>query len=415
MKKQDKNPNGEGKKKCITEGCERHCIGNDMCYACKLYAQGIIINNKPLTREEYIRRVKIVHGPNKYGYDRAQYTISKNPIKIFCYNCNEYFDQIAGAHMIGNGHKECRLGAIWKQAQWIETAKALHIELYGVEYDYSKTVYVNSVTIVKIICPQHGEFEQIANSHMQERGCNDCGRIRTAESCRKDTAYFIERATAVHFDDYDYSEVEYKNSGENVKITCNSCKRAFFQTPDNHYAGKGCSYCVKSHLEKSIVRHLFSENYTAEGSLPFATALNSNQYTDNRVFIQEQSFDSCRGERPLPFDFYIPHLRLLIEADGEQHFTANANWETDTTGLYKRIRHDNIKDQWCIDNGYWLLRIAYADKPNVMEIYTTAVWYIEEDADNIKPHVIATKFYQGLNLQHGDEVRNIDGYEFLEW
>jgi hypothetical protein len=413
MEKRSKNPSGQGKKECNVEGCKRKPVGMDTCYICVLLAHGIVVDNRRITAAEYIRRVKIIHGPDKYGYDRMVYTNSKKQINIYCYKCKYYFPQVANAHMMGNGHSKCGKGAILSQEEWIVKATERH----NGKYDYSKVVYIDSYTDVIIICPIHGEFEQTANSHMMIKECNDCGRIRTTESARKDTDHFLKRAREAHPNParYDYSLVEYIGCDTPVKINCNKCKKIFNQTPDAHYAGKGCSKCVKSQLENKIEDHFLSEDYIDGDSLPFATALNSNQYTDNRVFIQEQSFDSCRGERPLPFDFYIPHLRLLIEADGEQHFTANANWETDTTGLYKRIRHDNIKDQWCIDNGYWLLRIAYADKPNVMEIYTSAVWYIEEDADNIKPHVIATKFYQGLNLQHGDEVRNINGYEFLEW
>ena len=38
-------------------------------------------------------------------------------------------------------------------------------EVHGDRYDYSKVEYKNSHTKVCIICPEHGEFWQIPNSH----------------------------------------------------------------------------------------------------------------------------------------------------------------------------------------------------------------------------------------------------------
>lgn len=43
------------------------------------------------------------------------------------------------------------------------------------KYDYSKVKFVNSQTKVCIICPEHGEFWQQANNHLQGNGCPKCG------------------------------------------------------------------------------------------------------------------------------------------------------------------------------------------------------------------------------------------------
>ena len=44
-------------------------------------------------------------------------------------------------------------------------------EVHGDRYDYSKVEYKNSHTKVCIICPEHGEFWQIPNSHLRGRRC----------------------------------------------------------------------------------------------------------------------------------------------------------------------------------------------------------------------------------------------------
>lgn len=42
------------------------------------------------------------------------------------------------------------------------------------KYDYSKTVYQDMHSKVLIICPQHGEFYQRAQSHLSGSGCPMC-------------------------------------------------------------------------------------------------------------------------------------------------------------------------------------------------------------------------------------------------
>lgn len=60
-------------------------------------------------------------------------------------------------------------------------------------------------------------------------------RIRTQ-------ADFIERATEIHGNKYDYSRVVYVKSSEKVKIVC-PIHGEFEQTPNKHLAGQGCSQC----------------------------------------------------------------------------------------------------------------------------------------------------------------------------
>ncbi|MFA7157603.1 MAG: hypothetical protein WC123_07975 [Bacilli bacterium] len=36
------------------------------------------------------------------------------------------------------------------------------------QYDYSKTKYINNRSHVTIICKKHGEFNQVANTHLMK-------------------------------------------------------------------------------------------------------------------------------------------------------------------------------------------------------------------------------------------------------
>lgn len=51
-------------------------------------------------------------------------------------------------------------------------------KVHGDKYDYSKVKYVNLLTKVEIICPEHGSFWQVPKNHLAGRGCphKDCVR-----------------------------------------------------------------------------------------------------------------------------------------------------------------------------------------------------------------------------------------------
>lgn len=64
-------------------------------------------------------------------------------------------------------------------------------EVHGGKYDYSKTVYVNQKTKVCIICPIHGEFWQLPDSHMRGIGCKACGYISVSCQNKMNVVDFI--------------------------------------------------------------------------------------------------------------------------------------------------------------------------------------------------------------------------------
>ena len=116
-----------------------------------------------------------------------------------------------------------------------------YTSLHDHKYDYSKAVYKNSKTLMVIICPIHGEFQQSHNKHYSTRqGCPECGgkQISTKEK-------FITKAVRIHGDKYDYSKVDYVNQYTGVTIICRE-HGEFKQMPTNHLAGKGCNLCARA-------------------------------------------------------------------------------------------------------------------------------------------------------------------------
>lgn len=115
-------------------------------------------------------------------------------------------------------------------------------EVHGDKYDYSKVNYKNATTKVCIICPKHGEFEQMPSMHLYGNGCPKCGVASRSSYSRSNTENFIKKAKDVHGDKYDYSKVEYKNNYTKVCIIC-STHGEFYQKPNSHLNGRGCPKC----------------------------------------------------------------------------------------------------------------------------------------------------------------------------
>ena len=116
---------------------------------------------------------------------------------------------------------------------FIEKANTLHDN----KYDYSKFNYINAKTKSIIICPNHGEFEQSPNKHLQG-GCMKCG------GCGKSNIIeFIEKAKDKHNDKYDYIKFKYINAKTKSIIIC-PIHGDFEQSPNAHLRGD-CEECAK--------------------------------------------------------------------------------------------------------------------------------------------------------------------------
>jgi hypothetical protein len=63
--------------------------------------------------------------------------------------------------------------------EFIQKAKQIH----GDKYDYSQSIYVSIKNKINIICPDHGLFNQLAESHLKGKGCSSCGIKKQKDTC----------------------------------------------------------------------------------------------------------------------------------------------------------------------------------------------------------------------------------------
>lgn len=196
---------------------------------------------KQLTTQDFISRAKAIHG-DVYDYSISKYVGASAKIKIGC-PVHGVFEQKASHHTNGTGCSKCgfiisatknKLGVI----KFIEKAKSIHND----KYIYSSVEYKNAHTKIILICPEHGVFEQIPNSHLRGRGCPKCGDINTSLKKRMDCSEFIDRANNVHDSKYDYSYSNYVTAHVKVKIICPD-HGEFEISPANHLSGQRCPKC----------------------------------------------------------------------------------------------------------------------------------------------------------------------------
>lgn len=121
---------------------------------------------------------------------------------------------------------------------WIQRAVAIHKD----KYDYSKVNYTTCSEKVVIICPTHGEFWQIPSNHLSDRGCPQCGRLRTDSARCKSVDSFIKECNIIHNNKYDYALVSYKVRKDKIKIIC-PIHGEFLQIASDHLKGSGCPKC----------------------------------------------------------------------------------------------------------------------------------------------------------------------------
>ena len=279
--------------------------------------------------------------------------------------------------------------------EFIEKSKLKHGDLFN----YSLSEYVNDGIKVKIICKEHGIFEQRPNSHMKGIGCKKCGsEIGNKNRSNKN---FIKNASILHGNKYEYTEVNYINNKTKVNIICRE-HGIFEQTPNSHLMERGCPSCVKSNskdfIEKSNLIHNGKYDYSiveyknartkidiicnihgifkqtpanhlngngcpicrcSKGELKIIKILKDN----NIKYIPQYTFDDCKYKNKLPFDFYLPDYNTCIEYNGEQHYQVIEGWGGIDNFKLRQIR-DKIKKEYCLINNIPLITISYKETFN---------------------------------------------------
>lgn len=293
---------------------------------------------------------------------------------------------------------------------------------HGRRFDYSHSTYLGTRTQINLTCRKHGQFQTTPKTHLHSKagGCPICLHELKSEIAKlrypmMTTEEFIERAKAIHGDTYSYDSAKYRGSSDKVVIHC-QIHGSFRMLAEKHLAGQGCRKCAFEKLKSDrklsfwIVIHRVLRAHGRGKYDRYDFRGYVNQYSKLRIhcryhgwfqqsavihwkghgcpkccdskgerkvrevlrklgvdFVEQHRFDECRGKRPLPFDFYLPYQRILIEYDGTQHFERSELWGG-KQGLKRTQRHDAIRNRFAEEFNYKLIRIPYWDFDRIENI-----------------------------------------------
>lgn len=346
---------------------------------------------KQSNKEDFISKARTIHG-DKYDYSLVEYKNCKTNVKIIC-PIHGVFEQTPDKHI--NAKQGCPIcsGNMKKTTeQFINEAKQVH----GDKYDYSKVNYVNRATNVTIICPEHGEFEQMPCNHIAGANCpycsgkltdeillndfkkihgnkydyskttlnnrdekgrvciicpehgefwqyihvhkNGCGCPKCAGNVKKTKEQFVIDSRKIHGDKYLYDKFVYTGNHDKGIITC-PIHGDFLMTPNKHIVRKqGCPLCNESKLEEETAKFL----------------------DDNNVKYIRRKYFSWLGKKHL--DFFLPDYKFAIECQGKQHFE-KVDFFGGEQSLSDTIERDTIKNKLCHEKNINL--IYYTDNSSL--------------------------------------------------
>ncbi len=293
-----------------------------------------MIHPKKIESSTLIEYLKIIH-ENKYEYVIETETVyATSKIKLInVYSDDETMYRV-DRHLSGMVPNKVTINYFVKRCSEDNDNKYI--------YDY---VHFNTATdSVDIICPQHGTFSQSVTNHLYNNTqCPEC-----AGHARYTKDKLLKKFNDIHSGKYEYPDVtDNTKTDDEITIIC-KIHGEFKQKVAGHlYKANGCPECAtKSTGEQLIKDFLDKENIT---------------------YIKEKSFDDCKHINILSFDFYIPHLDILIEFDGVQHFRP-VEYFGGAEEFANYILRDECKNKWCLKNNKKLIRISYLEKTKVNDI-----------------------------------------------
>lgn len=144
--------------------------------------------SKQKTAIEVVEEFRKVWG-NRWDYSKVEYSSANSPVRIVCLEHGEFL-QLPNNHKRGHvGCGGCSGKTLKGTEKFISEARLVN----GDRWDYSLTKYINNHQAITIICRDHGEFTQHPRSHLRGHvGCPKCNRWSVSVQQFKEQSPFKE-------------------------------------------------------------------------------------------------------------------------------------------------------------------------------------------------------------------------------
>ena len=417
--------------KKVTFICQKHgeysmtplnYLSGQRCPKCKY--EKFSERKKRYNDEEFKNKIIEIYG-NKYDLSEVHYISRKNKVKIGYKG--EWHEIIAGNLLNGHEPKKIANKKIGdKNRLTLEDFISKAVEKYGMKYDYSKSIYVDSHTPLCVILheidpitdKEYGEFFITPNKHLsggehpklsgkgytreeiiyylnkihnnrydyslisannkikQPIICPIHGVFyqtlhhhKSGEGCpqcfgktKKSNAQFINELKEIYGEKYDLSRIEYKNAKEKVTFGC--YKHGFYSyLPSQLLSGSGCKFC-KSSISENEIEVLLGKN-----NIEYVSQCNCRTFK----WLGLQSFD-----------FYLPKMNIAIECQGCQHFRPIKAFKGEET-FQKVLKRDEEKRKKCIVNN---VKLVYYTNEHTIPSFIKDNFYIYTDKNKLIKDII---------------------------
>ena len=239
-----------------------HIRGKQGCPKCKYEKLSF---NQRSNKEEFIKKANKLH-KGKYKYI-GEYINNRTSTTIVCPIHGEFL-QTPHVHLSGHGCPKCANNIRHTTESFIAKATEIH----NGKYLYTNTEYENAHSKVKIICPIHGEFEQVAYYHLQGAGCPKCNESKLEKEIRSLL---------------DENKVEYISQCDYKKLPWLEKQRLDFYIPKHNIAIE-CQG-IQHYIEKSNIFDSLEQNIIRD-------ELKNKKCYDNDVkllYYSEQEYEKC--------------------------------------------------------------------------------------------------------------------------
>lgn len=313
-------------------------------------------NNVRRTHAQFIEEIKSIHGDEITVI--GTYTLAHEKIDIIHNKCGQRRIPYAGHLLQGyKGCRPCALNKMWND----NTLTHEEFEDRINEAHDGDVIPLGKYTGVREEMEFHHvscgrKWTCVVNNVMRGHSCEHCAR----DAKRLTEEQFTEKLYEIYQEEIVWIDGEYYNYKSILSFKNTKCGHEFDRMAGNMLTPvkrlvNNCSRCSSSKGEARI------ESFLKSVGLKFTA---------------EHTFPDCRNINVLPFDFVVLNndssIKFLIEFDGQEHFEPVEYFGGEEKHL-KRLKNDQIKNEYCRNNNINLIRIPYWEFDNIETILEEAL------------------------------------------
>lgn len=191
-----------------------------------------------------------------YNYDLVEYISANSKIKIGC-KYHGIFKITPNEHKQGRGCNKCSFEKSGDRCRMSEKELVERFNIvHNNEYTYPDMGYTNNRGAIKAVCKKHGQFEKLAQSHLNGSKCPSCKKDDIIEN-------MYNSFRKKHKNRFDYSKSIYNGSKAKMLIICREHGH-FYTTPSHHIKGDGgCKKCCKIKISRNAKKCSVGWSYSS--------------------------------------------------------------------------------------------------------------------------------------------------------